>query len=164
MFLPLTSFTKHKIENDGLDRHCKQCRSQEHKEYYITHREQISQQFKKYYEVNPEPKKERAKRYFDTHHEQCRHRQKEYRERLRSRAFEHISDKIECSKCGETDLRVLNFHHNDGGGTKDRGQLESSLYYKRIQRLPIEEARIKFQILCANCHAIKHYEIRNWRG
>ena len=63
-----------------------------------------------------------------------------------------------CRNCGNTDFRVLDFHHLDP--TIKEGGLShavSSNWSK--QRIAQEIA--KCELLCANCHRILHWEERN---
>jgi len=59
------------------------------------------------------------------------------------------------------DLRVLQIDHVNAGGAEERRKL-SQLGYSQltqyIAKLPDEEARKKYQVLCANCNIIKRFE------
>jgi hypothetical protein len=58
-----------------------------------------------------------------------------------------------CAKCGETDLRVLCFHHKLGGMGSDRWRCMSrEQRYAQIREI-IEAGRPEdIEILCMNCH------------
>lgn len=57
-----------------------------------------------------------------------------------------------CERCGNNDMRVLHFDHINGNGSKERKELGGGLaQVKRVLADPFS-----YQILCANCHAIKH--------
>ena len=58
-----------------------------------------------------------------------------------------------CADCGETDFRVLEFHHRDPS-TKTRAitKMMGGYTWQRIQ-----EEIAKCDVLCANCHARRHY-------
>lgn len=55
-----------------------------------------------------------------------------------------------CVKCNFDDPRALQFDHKNGGGNAEFRLLGSSKYYKKISKEPQ-----KYQLLCANCNAIK---------
>ena len=61
-----------------------------------------------------------------------------------------------CVCCGFDDLRALQIDHVNGGGGRDR-KVGSATYYARILK-SIQEGSDEFQILCANCNAIKKYD------
>jgi len=60
-----------------------------------------------------------------------------------------------CKKCGFVDRRALQLDHVFGGGTKERKekQWSNASVYRDALNHPE-----KYQILCANCNAIKRYE------
>lgn len=53
-----------------------------------------------------------------------------------------------CETCGINDMRVLQFDHINGNGRVERQTVPQ---IKQVFQRPLD-----FQILCANCHAIKH--------
>jgi hypothetical protein len=55
-----------------------------------------------------------------------------------------------CVRCGNADQRVLQIDHTDGGGRKERAALGSLSIYRAILK-----GKPGYQLLCANCHAIK---------
>ena len=63
--------------------------------------------------------------------------------------------KLGCKKCGNTDHRVLDFHHRDN--TKKEFAISEYFYHQfNEERLNMEVA--KCEVLCANCHRIVHAE------
>jgi hypothetical protein len=60
-----------------------------------------------------------------------------------------------CKHCGFSDRRALQLDHVLGGGTKERKEKRwsSSSVYADALKNPE-----KYQLLCANCNAIKRYE------
>ena len=77
---------------------------------------------------------------------------------LRLQLFD-ILGATKCVRCGFTDIRTLQLDHKNGGGSKDkfakyRGTKQLYRYYINHP----EEAKEKYQILCANCNWIKRYE------
>lgn len=72
--------------------------------------------------------------------------------RKRVRAFMLLGGK--CVMCGNGDLRVLQLDHVNGGGLAERGRGRAN----NMQW--VFEQPERFQILCANCHCIKHFQLR----
>ena len=58
-----------------------------------------------------------------------------------------------CNMCNETDRRVLQLDHVNGGGNKERKKMNSLARYTRALKEPE-----KYQILCANCNVVKKFE------
>ena len=63
-----------------------------------------------------------------------------------------------CIKCGNDDIRVLDFHHRNPK-EKERGVSQLLLY--RIEK--IMEEISKCDVLCANCHRIEHLEHKTYK-
>jgi hypothetical protein len=57
-----------------------------------------------------------------------------------------------CIRCGNTDHRVLEFHHRDPA-EKDKGVSELTTYSLAM----VQKEVMKCDLLCANCHRIEHY-------
>lgn len=62
-----------------------------------------------------------------------------------------------CVVCGFDDVRALQIDHINGGGNKEIASLGNVQIYKKILRDP-EQARLDYQILCANHNWIKRHE------
>ena len=62
-----------------------------------------------------------------------------------------------CIRCGETDPRVLDFHHRDPS-QKVMG-VSRMVYVAVTEEMLLEEIQ-KCDVLCANCHRIVHAEER----
>lgn len=60
-----------------------------------------------------------------------------------------------CVKCGFSDVRALQIDHIKGGGTRHRKTFKNDYNYYRYVRDAPDGV---FQMLCANCNAIKRYE------
>jgi hypothetical protein len=140
--LPITLFGKETRSKDGLRSNCVMCR----KLYRQTH-----------YRNNPEIEREHSQRFRESHREYYDH----YRQNKRLKALKHISSELKCVRCGITDVRVLQIDHINGGGSKERRNRRNrsgTLHYNVILKLTEDEARAKYQILCANCNWIKRFE------
>lgn len=61
-----------------------------------------------------------------------------------------------CVRCAFDNPRALQIDHIKGGGNTERmkGQSNSVAFYKRA----IEQNGVNYQLLCANCNAIKRWE------
>lgn len=60
---------------------------------------------------------------------------------------------LKCNRCGNTDYRVLQFHHNDGN---KEFNVSSKAGQRKLESL-MEEI-MKCEVLCSNCHIIEHYQ------
>ena len=84
--------------------------------------------------------------------------------KLRIIAREKVLIKIsgnppKCKQCGFSDKRILQIDHVEGGGQKEVDKFWTTYeFYKYIIKLPLEEARKKYQVLCPNCNWIKRIE------
>jgi hypothetical protein len=65
-----------------------------------------------------------------------------------------------CTKCGNEDGRVLDFHHIDS--EKKKFGISVSQWYNQPLVELIEELA-KCVVLCANCHRIEEFENGMWR-
>ena len=102
-----------------------------------------------------EKRREKWRRYYYRHPE----RQKARRVKSQQSNAEYIdSFKTSCMDCGNSDSRVLDFHHKD-----DSSKL-FTLASRRVAgyaKGPIKEEIDKCEVLCANCHRIRHWEDHN---
>ncbi len=57
-----------------------------------------------------------------------------------------------CEDCGTSDPRVLDLHHRDGA--EKEGEIASMKV--RVGWAKLEEEMKKCDVLCANCHRIRH--------
>lgn len=70
---------------------------------------------------------------------------------LRLKALDMLGNK--CEQCGNTDVRVFQFHHINGNGGNGNKREDSGTTYRRI----INGAN-DIILLCANCHIIWHLD------
>ena len=59
---------------------------------------------------------------------------------------------LKCNRCGYTDHRALQFHHNG-----DKEANVADMYRRRVNLDKIKLEAKKCEVLCANCHQIEHY-------
>lgn len=79
--------------------------------------------------------------------------------RKRSAWFQEFKKTKSCIKCGNSDFRVLEFHHKvrvHNGNNKDRYTVSYLLNHAGRKRV-LEEID-KCDCLCANCHKIEHWD------
>lgn len=76
-------------------------------------------------------------------------RRKRTRDAVRSIAAEQG-----CQDCGNADVRVLQFHHKDPA-QKSFGIADAVSNGRAWEKILAEIA--KCEVLCANCHAIRHF-------
>ena len=60
-----------------------------------------------------------------------------------------------CVECGETDLRVLQINHRNGGGTKENTTRGAREIWKDV----IDGKRNDVDVRCANCNILYEYEV-----
>ena len=87
----------------------------------------------------------------------CRYCYRETKRDLirRHRAWlEQYKKQRKCESCGNSDFRVLDFHHKD---LKNKDFNISDFRYRAGFKKLQEEVE-KCTLLCANCHRIVHYE------
>jgi hypothetical protein len=97
------------------------------------------------YGIKPnKTKQNKSKQYCATNYN------KKYSE-VKEKVFQMFGSK--CKRCKETDKRVLQLDHINGGGTKERKKTNSLNRYVRALKDPS-----KYQMLCANCNIIKKHE------
>lgn len=112
------------------------------REYYLAHKELIDSRNKEW--------TEKHKVYY-----------KRYHLNRRLRALEILGNI--CVVCGFEDKRALQIDHINGGGSLERKTgLHSTKLHNYIIENP-EEAKLKYQILCANCNWIKKYKMLEFR-
>lgn len=65
---------------------------------------------------------------------------------------------LKCSKCGNDDHRVLEFHHRN---PTEKEYTIANIIDRGYGVEKMENEISKCDVLCANCHRIVHYELRN---
>jgi|SRR5687767_4324495 len=103
------------------------------------------------------------KRYFDgdareRHLQQVNERKQEARQFARDYVYAYLLTHP-CTKCGESDVRVLEFHHRDKS-EKDMAIAAMVSGGFSIARIQAEIEKCDF--LCANCHRKITVEERGW--
>jgi hypothetical protein len=122
----------------------------------ITRKQALQQKLKHYFTGKLCQNGHISKRY--TKSRECvtcsaaHHRPRNHYRKLRATVIEHLGNK--CISCEESDSRVLQIDHVNGGGTKERKVIGSYGIFHKALNDTIQE----YQLLCANCNSVKRYE------
>ena len=65
---------------------------------------------------------------------------------------------LKCSRCENNDYRVLEFHHRN---PLEKEFTIANMADRGYSKEKMNDEISKCDVLCANCHRIVHYEIRN---
>ena len=142
------------------------------KEYYKQwrqkNREKIRQYARKYHKIYDKEWKQGKLRGKPSKHSNetqeqrnCRLRNyynrknREYRLKYRKKTIDFLGAK--CYICNNTDYRVLQIDHVNGKGSIERKLRHGTTFFRKILKMKLSEAQKEYQVLCANCHAIKTY-------
>ena len=71
---------------------------------------------------------------------------------------QHIKSQLRCADCGERHPATLQFHHPN---SEDKEFNVADAVRNGISLDRIKKEIDKCIVLCANCHAIRHYNMRN---
>ena len=130
-------------------------------QYYLDHQSEIIKKAKLYRVVNKERdaekwrERDRLRRKLNREFYNFGKRLSRFRKRLK---LMEILNQYVCVKCGEGDYRCLQFDHMNAGGNKDRLKHSGRNDGREMIRYYVshpEEARLKLQLLCANCNTKK---------
>jgi hypothetical protein len=84
----------------------------------------------------------------------CYSKQKGKERRDYVEKFLEFKKTLKCSRCGNTDYRVFEFHHKDGD---DKFMALSDMVRRRHNWDSVMSEVEKCECLCANCHRIEHW-------
>lgn len=105
-------------------------------------------------------------KYRVEHWKETRDREREqgrrYYYKVRGRSYELLGNK--CSKCGNSDKRVLQIDHIPGGGSSRKLVNRSGQGARKRILNEIEAGSKDYQLLCANCNIIKKFENQEIKG
>jgi hypothetical protein len=77
------------------------------------------------------------------------------RKNLARQLFKEYKSKLKCGHCGQDHPATLQFHHKD---PSEKKFTISTAIGRNWPLSKIEEEIVKCEVLCANCHAILHWE------
>ena len=104
--------------------------------------------------ISPERAKAYHLKYYKQNRERCIARVKECRDRVRTLIRERYGS--ECLQCGySTDTRALHIDHVVGGGEQERRVINGYPFWLKVSEAVTTGL---YQVLCANCNAIKKQE------
>lgn len=127
----LTEFNKNKRCKDGLQKYCKICQSYYNRQYYANNKDSQSIRVKKNRELSRQKVYNFLKKYYN--------------------------NDLKCAHCGESDVRCLQFHHNDP--IKKESYI-TTMCYQGYGIEKIKKELDKCVLLCANCHCKIHNKTR----
>jgi uncharacterized Rmd1/YagE family protein len=135
----------------------KEQRDAQHQQYCVENRERVNAIRRKSYQTNIEQEKARMYKQYQDNPGYFNDRNAVRRQELREFLQEQKMGRV-CARCGNSDFRVLDFHHLDRDG-KEGGL--SQAVAKNWGKERILREIDKCEVLCANCHRILHWEERN---
>lgn len=91
--------------------------------------------------------------YYKNNTEQEKHRVKEVKRR-NIKWYKNLKSSLSCKECGESHPATLHFHHLD---LANKSFSISQAVGRNLSRNKILSEIAKCDILCANCHAKKHW-------
>ena len=127
-------------------------RAAQRRRWHKGHREEHRAHSRRYRQANPDKVAAYMRRYNEANRERAGFLHREYRKRNK----EYVNSILAangCKRCGNVDVRVLIFHHRNASQKNSGvGAMESN------RRRRLDEEIAKCDVLCANCHAIVHYD------
>jgi len=106
----------------------------------------------------PKASKVAGKQYYRRECTKCYSRAKGERKKQIRNWFVELKQKLSCAHCGNSDFRVLVFHH--------RNPAEKDMNLGDMIRIGCGRESIlaeigKCEVLCSNCHLVVHWELEN---
>lgn len=151
---PLEEYHKSKRDADGRVQQCKRCKAEYSRKYRAENRDKLNAQTKRWHEDNRERSLASKKAYRKSNSAKVQEAKKRNRIEIREKALQELGGK--CLMCGINDKRVLQIDHVDGGGSAERNKIGRDGIHRKVVR----DGGFGYQLLCANCHAIKTYNER----
>ena len=100
-------------------------------------------------------------RYRENHRDEIRERNRVYHLKNRERMFVLLGGK--CCSCGFSDRRALQIDHVNGGGIKERANINTKDFHRHVIK-EVKKGSKEYQLLCANCNWIKRHKKQEWGG
>ncbi len=99
-------------------------------------------------------KREADPEYKAQHRERINALNQRNRKKLRLSILEMLGNC--CKICGYSNKRALQIEHINGDGAEERRRYQDPTACYRFIKSQVEAGTDRYQILCANCHIIKH--------
>ena len=97
----------------------------------------------------------------DNHNAHARERNRNYRYQMRLAIITKLGGK--CARCRLVDARILQLDHKNGGGITEKRRLGFFAMNRKVLVMPLDECRVRYQLLCPNCNWIKRRERNEFR-
>ncbi len=140
----------------------KELHKQNCKKYYIEDKEEHKKRSVKWQKDNPEKQREIRRKTYQKNKERENKRSREYTLRRRVQVLKAYGGQTpSCSKCKETEVRVLELDHIHNDGKKERNELKKlgSGFYGHLIKNNYPNKK-RYQILCKNCNYLKYLETK----
>jgi hypothetical protein len=135
-------------------------RREYYRQWHQDHKEQVHQRHRAYAEKHRQAINERHsvynKQYYQDNPEQFVDNRRKRQQEIRA-FIQQQKVGLFCKRCGNADIRVLDFHHND---KRSKEASISSMAKRGWSNEHILQEIAKCEVLCSNCHRILHWEER----
>lgn len=148
----INDFNNQKLGKNGKRAECKKCQKKYNDNYHKTHVKQEVEYARQWRSLNGDKVNKIARRYRKNHPIKVKRNRnksaiKTYHEN-KNKLIAYLKDHP-CSDCGNSDIRVLEFHHVKKKYRAVTHLLSSSW------NIVLREIK-KCIVICANCHKIRH--------
>lgn len=106
---PVSEFSKKRSAKDGLNSHCKNCRSEKSRRYYEANKEKVAERVRRYREVNKEKVAERNRKYREANKDKIAEKHRRWRVKNKRQQRRTSSRFME-----ECNARALEMAHRQG--------------------------------------------------
>lgn len=113
--------------------------------YYLKNRDRIIKRQNEYRKINREDDLRRKREYNRKNRTKLSIWMRGYIQRKREEIIKKLGSK--CCRCGLNDIRALHINHK---------KVKTKTHRRDFMRKKFDLSKV--EILCANCHAIEHYE------
>lgn len=141
---PLTAYKKNPRYAAGRLRQCRECDARYQRSYMAANPSYYKKEYKRRKDYVAKWRDKNRDRY----NANLRLWRKSTENRLRVDAMVYLG--AECRVCHNSDFRVLEIDHVNGGGSAERRTTNRCTMYRKILA-----GADGYQLLCANCHRIK---------
>lgn len=148
---PLEEFCKNNSRKDGYHYRCKMCHYEPMKKWRRKNKEKIKKDFQKWAEENREYRQKYQKKWQEETRYSTKWKYKRILEWIP--IVINIFGKVECFQCGyDKNFAAFHFHHRN---PEEKEYKITSLLRSKVNSERKKELE-KCEILCSNCHIVKH--------